>query len=167
MTLSLHQGRVVMSSQITHTVIKIHPLAHILDTWALIFSSWTLFYSLSELHHVTASLPPLHVVTTRAREGGPKEHSAKQSGLVKLIQLHMYCTRALHSLRSFAQPPPSFLCCLSTFTPSMKPSPAQPRSSSYQSSTDFGHQHPSSHTVLIYSLYMQIPSQYSLMCSTR
>ena len=34
MTFSLHQGGVVVSSQITHTqtVIKIHPLAHILDT---------------------------------------------------------------------------------------------------------------------------------------
>ena len=34
MTSSLHQGGVVMSSQITHahTVIKIDPLAHILDT---------------------------------------------------------------------------------------------------------------------------------------
>ena len=33
MTFSLHQGGVVMSSQVkhTHTVIKIHPLAHILD----------------------------------------------------------------------------------------------------------------------------------------
>ena len=43
MTFFLHQGGVVMSSQITHTVIKIHPLAHILDTWASIFSSCALF----------------------------------------------------------------------------------------------------------------------------
>ena len=40
----------------THTATKIHPLAHILDTWALIFSSCALF-SLSQLHHVTSSLP--------------------------------------------------------------------------------------------------------------
>ena len=35
MTFSLHQGGVVMSSQVnhTHTVIKIHPLAHILDPY--------------------------------------------------------------------------------------------------------------------------------------
>ena len=34
MSFSLHQGGVVISSQIkhTHTVIKVHPLAHILDT---------------------------------------------------------------------------------------------------------------------------------------
>ena len=32
-----------VKSDKTHTVIKIHPLAHILDTWALIFSSCALF----------------------------------------------------------------------------------------------------------------------------
>ena len=43
MTVSLHQGGVVMSSQITHAIINIHPLAHILDTYALIFSSCAIF----------------------------------------------------------------------------------------------------------------------------
>ena len=44
MTFSLCQGGVVMSSQITYTQSSnIHPLAHILDTWALIFSSRALF----------------------------------------------------------------------------------------------------------------------------
>ena len=43
MTFTLHKGRVVMSSQITHTQSpNMHPLAHILDTWALIFSCCTL-----------------------------------------------------------------------------------------------------------------------------
>ena len=42
MTFSLHQGWVAMSSQITHTIINIHPLAHILDICAIIFSSCTL-----------------------------------------------------------------------------------------------------------------------------
>ena len=37
MTFSLHQGGVVMSDN-THTIINIHPLAHILDTCALTFS---------------------------------------------------------------------------------------------------------------------------------
>ena len=117
MTFSLHQGGVVMSSQTTHThthtVIKIHPLADILDTWALIFSSCSLFIvypnRIMKLHP-----SPLHVITTRAREGGPKEHSAKQKwpretrsvtyvpGLSTLSDLS----------RIAAQPPPSFLCCL-------------------------------------------------------
>ena len=54
------RARVVMTSQITHThthtVINIHPIAQILDSWALIFSRRR-FYSLSQPHHVTASLP--------------------------------------------------------------------------------------------------------------
>ena len=58
MTFSLHQGGVVMSIQITHThTIKIHPLAHILDTCSLIFSSCAHFYSISQPRHVTASHP--------------------------------------------------------------------------------------------------------------
>ena len=46
MTLSLHQGGVVMSSQIKHTHSHQdtrHPLAHMLDSWALIFSTCALF----------------------------------------------------------------------------------------------------------------------------
>ena len=40
MTFSLHQGGIIMSSQITHTQSSnIHPLAHILETLELIFSS--------------------------------------------------------------------------------------------------------------------------------
>ena len=43
MTISLHQGGVVMSSQVIHTQSSnIHPLAHILDTYAPIFSSCAL-----------------------------------------------------------------------------------------------------------------------------
>ena len=53
MTLSLHQGEVVMSSQNTHTVINIHPLAHL----SLDFQLLRPFHSLSQPHQVTASLP--------------------------------------------------------------------------------------------------------------
>ena len=73
MTFSLHQGGVVMSSQITHTIINIHPLAHILDICALIFCSCTFFYSLSQLHPT-----PPQLITTRAQEGSPKKHRHKQ-----------------------------------------------------------------------------------------
>ena len=67
-----------MSSQITHTQSSsIHTLAHILDTSALIFSSYAIFTiypnSIMKQHH-----SPLQVITTRAWEGGPKEHRAKQ-----------------------------------------------------------------------------------------
>ena len=42
---SVAQGGVILSSQITHThtVIKIHPLVHTLDTLALLFSGCALF----------------------------------------------------------------------------------------------------------------------------
>ena len=43
MTFSLHQGGIFMSSQITHTIINIHPLAHIFDVCAFVFSSCALF----------------------------------------------------------------------------------------------------------------------------
>ena len=42
-----------------------------------------------------------------------------------------------------------------------------PRSPSHSSPTDFGHQHPSGHTVLIHSFHMPKLSRYSLICSTR
>ena len=63
----MHQGGVVMSSQITHH--QHTPLAHILDICALIFGSCALF---------TVYPTPIQVITTGAREGGPKEHKAKQ-----------------------------------------------------------------------------------------
>ena len=45
MSLSLHKGGrgSHVKADNTHTIIKIHPLAHILDTWALIFSSCAIF----------------------------------------------------------------------------------------------------------------------------
>ena len=135
-----------VKSDNTHTIINIHPLAHILDICAFIFSSCAL---------LTVNPTPLQVITTRARESGPKEHRANQKWRVKLIQLHM---------RIDAQPPPSFLCC--PRSPSHHPS-SLPRSSSYPSSTDFSHQHPSGHRVLIRSFHMLKPSKYSLICSTR
>ena len=57
MTFSVHHGGVVMSSQITHRHIIIHPLAHILDICALIFSSCALFTVFSNRIMYTASNP--------------------------------------------------------------------------------------------------------------
>ena len=77
MIFSLHQGGVVMPSDNTHTIIKIHPLSNLLDTWALIFSSCTIFtvYPNRIMHRHPS---PLQVITTKAREDCPKEHSAKK-----------------------------------------------------------------------------------------
>ena len=111
MTFSLHQRGVVMSSQITHTQSStIQLLPHYFDTCAWIFSSCALF-----------TVYPNG--TTRAREGGPKEHRASKYGRMKLNQSHI--NRALHSFLSFAH------CCAvstvipllpkATFTPSSQP----------------------------------------------
>ena len=66
-----------VKSDNTHTIIQIHPLTHILDTCALIFSSCALFTvypnSIMQRHPTL-----LQVITTRAREGGPKGHRAQQ-----------------------------------------------------------------------------------------
>ena len=98
MPFSLHQRGVVMSSQITQTIINIYPLAHVLDICALIFSSCA-FLSLSQQHHVTASHPS---PGDNHRSTGAvwKNTGPSKNGSVKLIQY--ICTRALHSFRSFA-----------------------------------------------------------------
>ena len=91
---------------------NIHPLAHELNTCALIFSSCSLF-TVCPNRIVWRHRSPLRVITTRTQEGGPKEHRAKQN-----------CPRETHSVtdlpwlsiiydpsRVVAQPPPSFICC--------------------------------------------------------
>ena len=101
-----------VKSDNTQTIINIHPLAHMLDICAMIFSScaiFTIYPNIIKWRHPT----PLQVTTTKAREGGSKEHRAKQKW-----------PRETHSVtyvpglstvsdfsRIFAQPPPSFLCC--------------------------------------------------------
>ena len=99
MTFSLHQGWVVISSQITHTQSSnVHPLAHIVDTCNLIFSScalFTVYHNLIIKWHPT----PLQVITTRAREGGPKEHREMQKWPRETHSVT--CTRALHSFIFF------------------------------------------------------------------
>ena len=58
MTFSLLHGGVVMSSQITQTIIiNTHPLAYILDTCALIFSSSA--FSVVYPNRIINGIPPL------------------------------------------------------------------------------------------------------------
>ena len=102
-----------VKSDNTHTIITIHPLAHILNICALIFSSCALFTVI-----LTASCngitplprwPPEHGRAVRKNTGTGK------NGSVKLIHLHTYVP-GLFTLsdlsRIDAQPPPSFVCCL-------------------------------------------------------
>ena len=119
MIFSLHHGGVVMSSQITHMKSSnIHPLAHILDIWALIFSSCAIF-SLPQPHLVTASHLP------------PGDNHQSTGGLSKKSQgtwnsfSYIICTRALHSFLSNAHYRAAFtvipLLPKATFTPSIQP----------------------------------------------
>ena len=121
MIFSLHQGWVVMSSQITHTIIKIHPLAHLLDTWALIFSSCSIF-TVYPKRIMWRHPSTLQVITTRAREGDSKEHSAKQKWPRETHSVtYVPGFSTLSNLsRIVAQPPLSILCCLRP--PSHQPS---------------------------------------------
>ena len=59
MTFSLHQGGVVMSSQIIHTLSSTYTPqpTYVLDICVLIFSSCDLFTVYPNAHHVIASHP--------------------------------------------------------------------------------------------------------------
>ena len=72
-----------MSSQTTHTLPNIHPLAHILDTSALIFSCYALF-SLSQPHNVMASHPS---PGDNHQSTGGRSRSKRIQGLEHLITL--------------------------------------------------------------------------------
>ena len=111
MAFSLHQGGVVMSSHIKHT--------HRHQDTPL--SPYTLF-TVYPNHIMQCHPSSLHVITTRAWEGGPKEHRTKQKWPRETHSI-TYVPRlsTLSGLsRIVAQPPPSFLCCLTP--PSHHPS---------------------------------------------
>ena len=126
MTFSLHQGGVVMSSQITR--IKHTPLAHILDTCALIFSMGCAIF-LQFITPLSVNPSHLQVITTRAREVVPKEHGAMQKW--PRATFSYIRTRALHSFLSFAHcraaSTVSSLLPKATFTPSIQPNLGLPR----------------------------------------
>ena len=141
-----------VKSDNTQTIINIHPLAHILDICTLIFSSCDLFYGLSQPHHVTASHPSPGD-THQNKEGGPKEHWAKQKwqrSTHSVTYVPGLSTRSDLS-RIDVQPPQSFLCC--PRPPSHHPSRLT-SVSFVPASTYFRHQHRSGHTILIHSFHM-------------
>ena len=98
-----------MSSQIklTHSH-QDRPISPYTGHLSFDFQSLRPFQSLSQLHP-----SPLHVITTRAWEGGPKEHRAKQKwprethSVTYVPGLSTLCSLLLIA----AQPPPSLLCC--------------------------------------------------------
>ena len=147
MTISLHQGGLVMSSQITHTESKnLYSLALILDPCALIFSSCALF---TVYPNRIIKLDPISllVITTSAWEGCSKELRANQKWPHESHSVTYAPGRYTLSylLRIAEQHPSSFLCCprhLHIIHP------AKPRSISYGTSTYFRHQLSSGHMVL-------------------
>ena len=124
------QGGLVMSSQIKHT--HSHqdtPLSPYTCRLSLDFQLLRHFYSLSQPHHVTASLPSPcdnHQIT-----GGRSERTQWQAKMAAWNSLSYICTRALHSFQSFAHcSSPSAVIPLlpkATFTPSMQPNLGLPR----------------------------------------
>ena len=109
----------------------IHPYAHIFDTSCdLIFSICALFTvypnSIMERHPTL-----LQVITTRGREGCPKEHRAMQK-LPRKTHSVTYApglSTISYLSRIVEHPPPSFLFCpiKATFTPSIQPDLGLPR----------------------------------------
>ena len=118
-----------------------HPLAHILGTCALIFSS--LQFTPTASQPSPGDTPP---------ERGPKEHRNK----AKTQSSTHACTMALRSFLSFIVAAQGHLHAIYPTSPRCTQCPL----------TDFRHQHPSNYTVLIHSFHMPKQSQYSLSCST-
>ena len=92
----------------THTQSSNTPLIPYTLHLCLDFQLLSPFYILSQQHHVMAP-SPFQVITTRAWQGGLKEHRAKQKWPRETIQLHIYGLSDLSLI--LTQHPPSFLYC--------------------------------------------------------
>ena len=130
MPFSLHQRGVVMSSQITRT--HRHqdtPLSQYTWQLSLDFQYLRPFYSLSQSHHVTASLPS--PCDNHQRMGGRSERKQGQAKMTAWNSFNYICTRALHSFRSFAHHRAAStvipLLPKATFTTSIQPNLGLPR----------------------------------------
>ena len=144
MTFPLHQGGVIVSSQITPTQSSdTHPLVHIPSIYTLNFCSCAFFYSLLQPHHMV----------------GPKECMAKKNGPIKLNNLHMPHCSALHSFLSSALS--RSLDRHPSATQGHRFSQSQPRPYPYQPSTYFRHQHPS--IVVRYSSISTCPNHLNTL----
>ena len=99
----------------THTI-NIHPLTHLLDICVLIFCSCALF-TVYPNRIMWWNFSPHHVITTRAREGDPKEHWAKQKWTLETHSVTYVPGLSTLSdlLPIVAQTLPSFLCCTRPF----------------------------------------------------
>ena len=123
MTFSLHQGGVVTLSQITHTQSSRYTFSPY--TWhpSLDFQYLRPFYSLSQPHHVTPSLPS--PCDDHQSMGGQSEWTQGQAKMAAWNSFSYICTRALYSFQSFvhwrAASTVIPLLPKATFTPSIQP----------------------------------------------
>ena len=109
--LPIRRGSLVKSDN-THTIVNIHPLAHILDIWTFVFSSCALF-TVYPNRIMWGHPTPLQVITTRAQEGGLKEHRDKQKWPreTHLVTYAPGLSTVSDLSRIDAQPPLPSLCC--------------------------------------------------------
>ena len=118
-----------MSSQIKHTHSH-QDTALSPYTWhlSLDFQQLCPFYSLSQPHHVTASLPS--PCDNHQSTGGRSERTQGQAKMAALNSFSYICTRALHAFRSLAHCRAAStvipLLPKATFTPSIQPNPRLP-----------------------------------------
>ena len=87
------------------------------------------FYSSSQPHHVTASLPS--PCDNHQSTGGRSERTQRQAIMAACNSFSYICTRALHSFRSFAHCRAAStvipLLLKATFTPTIQPNLGLPR----------------------------------------
>ena len=118
-----------VKSDNTHIIINIHTLAHILDIFHLDSLYFRPFYRLSQPHHVTASNPSPG--DNHQSTGGRSDRTQGQAKMAEWNSFGCICTRALHSVRSFAhwRAASSVIPLLpkATFTPSIQPNLGLPR----------------------------------------
>ena len=113
MTFSLHQGEIVVPSQITHTESSnIHPLAHILHTCALIsvvapFLQFIPAASCNGIPALSMWYPPEHGRAVRKNTGPNKNWPRETHSVIYVPGL----STLSNLLRIVTQPPPSFLYC--------------------------------------------------------
>ena len=129
MTFSLHQCGVVITSPITHTIVNIHPLAHIPDICALIFNGCAPF-QFTQLHHVTPSHPSPGDYPAEHGRAVRKNAGPCKNGRVKLNHLYI-SSLTLHFILSLAHCRASYTAIhplqKAIFTPSIQPNRGLPR----------------------------------------
>ena len=122
MTFSLHQGGVVMSSQIKHSH-QDTPLSPDTRHPSLDFSVVAPFLQFIPTAYVTASLPS--PCDNNQSMGGRSERTQCQAKMAALNSLSYICTIALNAFRSFAHCRAAStvipLLPNATFTPSIQP----------------------------------------------